>query len=65
MGCLIAWVFVMIEHELKALNAPRNVVDAGRLIDQRTTAKMSPPRDVVQLVTQWVSRNMGNNRYGK
>ena len=55
----------MIEHELRALNAPRNVVDAGRLIDQRTTAKLSPPRDVVQLVTQWVSRNMGNNRYGK
>ena len=61
--CFSAGV-LMIEADLRALDAPINVLDAGRLID-KTAHNMSPPRDVVQLVLEWVARNRGNNRYGK
>lgn len=55
----------MIEQQLKAMGAPRSIVDGGKLIDERAAAKLSPPRDVVQWVAEWVTRNQGNNRYGK
>ena len=56
---------MVIEQELKAMGAPRSIAEGGRLIDQREAAKLSPPRDVVQWVAEWVTRNQGNNRYGK
>ena len=55
----------MIEADLKALDAPINVVDAGKFIDQQTAFNLPAPPELVQLVREWVSRNRGNNRYGK
>lgn len=54
-----------IQAELQALSAPRNVVDAGKQIDQATQAGLRAPMELVAYVRGWVTRNMGNNRYGR
>ena len=54
-----------IETELKTLCAPRKVLEAGVAIDHAVQANLSPPSEFVRYVRDWVSRNMGNDRYGR
>ena len=54
-----------IAAELQALSAPRRVIEAGEEIDKRVEAKLSPSTEFVAYVRDWVTRNQGNNRYGK
>lgn len=54
----------MIADELKALSAPRKVVEAGVLLDEAFAACIRPSSELVAYVREWVTRNMGNNRYG-
>jgi hypothetical protein len=54
----------MIADELKALSAPRKVVEAGVLLDEASAARIRPSGELVAYVREWVTRNMGNNRYG-
>lgn len=54
----------MIADELKALNAPRKVVEAGVLLDEASEARIRPSGELVAYVREWVTRNRGNNRYG-
>lgn len=54
-----------IEQELTALNAPRKVVEAGQCIDEAAQAGLNPPRELANYVRDWVTRNRGNNRYGR
>lgn len=55
----------MIAQELEGMRAPRKVVDAGREIDAATTAGIRPAMELVCYVRAWVTRNRGNNRYGR
>lgn len=54
-----------LEAELNELGAPRDVVDAGKRIDQYADAKLRPPRDLVGFVYDWVGRSQAQNRWGK
>ena len=54
-----------IEADLKRLDAPVRVVEAGREIDAAYDASISPPAELVAYVLGWVVRNQGNNRYGR
>lgn len=51
--------------ELQGLKAPSKVVEAGQEIDKRVQAGLTPSREFVTYVREWVTRNQGNNRYGK
>ena len=51
--------------ELQGLSAPSKVLQAGQEIDKRVQAGLTPSREFVQYVRDWVTRNQGNNRYGK
>jgi hypothetical protein len=51
---------VSIKEELEALGAPRKVVDAGAQLDKGVRS-----RELANYVRDWVTRNQGNNRYGK
>ena len=53
-----------IKDELIALSAPRNVVDAGAIIDKNVSAGLMPQGWAVRYVQEWVTRNRSNNRYG-
>jgi hypothetical protein len=53
-----------IEEELVALGAPSKVRQAGCEIDEAHAAKLTPSRELVAYVRDWVTRNRGNNRYG-
>jgi len=54
-----------VQDDLKALDAPRKVLEAGRIIDEYQEAGMRLPRELVEYVQDWTNRNRGNNRYGK
>ena len=54
-----------IEQDLKSLSAPRKVLEAGVAIDQAVQANLSPSSEFVAYVRDWVTRNQGNNRYGR
>lgn len=54
-----------IQTELKALHAPAKIMQAGKLIDESASAGLRPPMELVAYVRGWVTRNMGNNRYGR
>lgn len=56
---------MMIALELQAMQAPRNVVDAGKEIDKRVQAGLRPPMEYVAYVRNWVNKQRENNRYGK
>ena len=47
------------------MSAPINVIDAGTVIEKNVSAGMQPQRWAVRYVQEWVSRQRGNNRYGK
>lgn len=51
---------VSIKEELEALGAPRKVVEAGAELDKGVRS-----RELANYVRDWVTRNQGNNRYGK
>lgn len=55
----------MIADELRERNAPRLIVDAGKEIDKATSAKTSAPASIVSLVREWVTKQRGNDRYGR
>lgn len=54
-----------IHAELQAMEAPRKVLEAGRIIDECAEAGISPPYEFVGYVRGWVTRNRGSDRYGK
>lgn len=54
-----------IYNELQELNAPSKVLQAGQEIDKHVQAGIPPSREFVAYVRDWVTRNQGNNRYGK
>lgn len=54
-----------VQSELKAMEAPRKVLEAGRIIDEHAEAGISPPYEFVDYVRGWVTRNRGSDRYGK
>lgn len=49
-----------IKEELEALGAPRKVVEAGAELDKGVRSM-----ELANYVRDWVTRNQGNNRYGK
>jgi hypothetical protein len=51
--------------ELNDLNAPRKVKEAGEEVQKYLDAKLSPPRNLVLFIQDWVGRNQHQNRYGK
>lgn len=53
-----------VADDLRALSAPRVVVEAGEEIDKASTARLRPSTELVEYVKSWVCRNRGNNRYG-
>jgi hypothetical protein len=55
----------MIERRLTALEAPRNVRDAGQTIDRYQAARNQPPKDLVGYVANWLRKARENNRYGR
>lgn len=64
LNCLPVWT-MSIEQDLKSLSAPRKVLEAGVAIDQAVQANLSPSSEFVAYVRDWVTRNQGNNRYGR
>jgi hypothetical protein len=54
-----------IANDLRRLSAPRKVVEAGVALDEAIQARLSPPAALAAYVREWVTRNMGNNRYGR
>ena len=54
-----------IASELRQLDAPRKVVEAGEEIDKQVQAKVPVSVTLSDYVKSWVTRNMGNNRYGR
>ena len=54
-----------IYKELQGLNAPSKVLQAGQEIDNNVQAGILPSHEFVAYVRDWVTRNQGNNRYGK
>ena len=54
-----------IANDLEALNAPPKVIEAGVLCDAAFEALLSPPSELVTYIRNWVTRNQGNNRYGR
>jgi hypothetical protein len=55
----------MITEELKAMDAPRLIVEAGQEIEKAVSANLNPPYSMVVFVRNWVTRQRANNRYGR
>ena len=55
----------MIADELRAMGAPRLIVEAGEEIDKATSASISAPTSIVSMVREWVTKQRGNDRYGR
>ncbi len=55
----------MITQELKAMGAPRLIVEGGEEIEKAVAAGLNPPYQVVAYIRHWVTRQRGNNRYGR
>jgi hypothetical protein len=53
-----------VASDLKRLSAPRKVVEAGEEIDKQVLANVPVSVSLTSYVKDWVTRNMGNNRYG-
>lgn len=54
-----------IAADLRRLDAPRKVVEAGEEIDKQVEARVPVSISLSQYVRGWVTRNQGNNRYGR
>ena len=54
----------MIESELELKGAPKDVLAAGASIDRYLAANLSPPRDLVAFVQDWVGKSNTQDRYG-
>jgi hypothetical protein len=54
-----------VAADLKRLSAPRKVVEAGEEIDKQVQANVPVSVSLTAYVKNWVTRNMGNNRYGR
>jgi hypothetical protein len=54
-----------IKDKLKELDAPRKVLEAADILDDHQRLGLTPPREFVQYVDDWLNRNRGNDRYGK
>lgn len=55
----------MITEELKAMGAPRLIVEGGEEIDAAVAAGINPPYSVVVYVRNWVELQRRNDRYGR
>lgn len=54
-----------IASDLRRLDAPRKVLEAGEEIDKQVQANVPVSMNLSRYVRDWVTRNQGNNRYGK
>ena len=54
-----------IEQELRDLGAPHKVIEAGQEIDKAVLARSHVPYVLQAYVREWVTKNRGNNRYGR
>ena len=55
----------MIVQELKAMGAPRLIIEGGEEIEAAVSAGLNPPYQVVCYVRHWVERQRRNDRYGR
>ncbi|RPA32797.1 hypothetical protein EGC79_20475 [Shewanella vesiculosa] len=61
-----SWSLVMsVASDLRRLDAPRKVLEAGEEIDKQVEANVPVSMSLSRYVRDWVTRNQGNNRYGK
>ena len=52
--------------ELEAMGrVPRNVKDAADNVQRRTDAKLTPNAEDVSYIRNWVTKQRGQDRYGK
>lgn len=54
-----------VADDLRRLSAPRKVVEAGEEIDKQAQAGVPVSFSLSAYVKDWVTRNRGNNRYGR
>lgn len=54
-----------IASDLRRLDAPRKVVEAGEEIDKQVEARVPVSVSLSLYIKDWVTRNQGNNRYGR
>lgn len=54
-----------IQSDLKRLDAPNRVLEAGKELDEQAAAGLPLSMALSAYVRDWVTRNMGNNRYGR
>jgi len=54
-----------IKAELEALDAPRDVLDAGEKCEHAIEAGIRPPASLVAFIQDWVGRARRQDRYGK
>ena len=56
----------MIEQDLIDMGCnSTQVLKAAREVDSLLNSKLKPPRYLVQYLHEWVTRNQGQDRYGK
>lgn len=56
---------IEVTPKLREEGAPRHILEAGTMIDDYVRLGLTPPRDVVQLVENWLANTRGNDRYGR
>lgn len=54
-----------VADDLRRLNAPSRVVEAGIEIDKQVQARVPVSVGLSLYIKAWVTRNRGNNRYGR
>ena len=54
-----------IANDLRRLNAPRKVLEAGIEIDRQVADSVPVSLSLSSYIRDWVTRNRGNNRYGQ
>lgn len=54
-----------IATQLRAMSAPKHVLEAGQELDASNKARLSPSKELSQYVQRWLANVRSNNRYGK
>lgn len=54
-----------VAQELADLGAPPKLREAGEVVDKYRSAKLSPPKDIVDYIRSWVGQHNTQDRYGQ
>ena len=54
-----------VTPKLQEEGAPRHIIEAGTMIDDYVRLGLTPPKDVLSMVENWLARERGNDRYGR